>query len=86
MDTTTANSDDHPVLFDSITAEAVQESALLTERSAGPSGMYAVSWRCLCTAFGEKYNELCSVIVAFGKRICITLQLWRHIPPATLFR
>ena len=32
----------HPVLFDTITAEAIRKSALLTEGSAGPSGMDAL--------------------------------------------
>ena len=78
-DTTAVNSDFHPVLFDSITAEAIRKSALLTEGSAGPSGMDALCWRRLCTAFGEKSNELCSAIAAFAKRICTT-----YVDPVSL--
>ena len=70
LSTDIVDSDFHPVLFDSITAEAIRKSALLTEGSAGPSGMDALCWRRLCTAFGEKSNELCSAIAAFAKRIC----------------
>ena len=66
----TANHDFHYVLFDSITPEAFRKSALMTEGSAGPSGMDALCWRQLCTAFGEKSNNLCSAIAAFAKRIC----------------
>ena len=55
-DTIVANNVFHPVLFDSITAEAIQRSALLNEGSAGPCGMDALCWKCLCTAFGEKSN------------------------------
>ena len=32
--------------------------------------MDALCWRRLCTAFGEKSNDLCSAIAAFAKRIC----------------
>ena len=78
-DTATANNDFHPVLFDSITAEAIRRSALLTEGSAGPSGMDALCWRRLCTAFGEKSNELCSAVATFARRICTT-----YVDPKTL--
>ena len=33
----------------------------------------------LCTAFGEKSNELCSAIAAFAKRICST-----YVDPSSL--
>ena len=69
-DSTTANNDFHPIVFDSITAESIRKSTLLTEGSAGPSGMDALCWRRLCTAFGEKSNQLCSAIATFAKRIC----------------
>ena len=42
----------------------------MTEGSAGTSGMDALCLRQLCTAFGEKYNDLCSAIAVFAKRIC----------------
>ena len=70
LSTDIVDSDFYPVLFDIITAEAIRKSALLTEGSAGPSGMDAFCWRRLYTAFGEKSNELCSAIAAFAKRIC----------------
>ena len=78
-DVTAASGDFHPVLFDSITAEAIRRSALRTEGSAGPSGMDALCWRRLCTAFGEKSNRLCSAIAAFAKRICAT-----YVDPSSL--
>ena len=71
-DAAVTNSIFHPVLFEGITADLVRRCALLTEGSAGPSGMDAPSWRRLCTAFGEKSNELCSAIAAFSRRICIS--------------
>ena len=78
-DVTAASGDFHQVLFDSITAEAIRRSALQTEGSAGPSGMDALCWRRLCTAFGEKSNRLCSAIAAFAKRICTT-----YVDPSSL--
>ena len=45
--------DFHPVLFDSITAKVIQNSALHTEGAAGPSGVNAMSWKWLCTVFGQ---------------------------------
>ena len=77
--TAVADSDFHPILFDSITAEAIRKSALLTDGSAGPSGMDAHGWRRLCTAFGEKSNELCSAIAEFAKRVCTT-----YVDPTSL--
>ena len=62
--------DFHPVLFDSITAEVIRDSALHTEGAA--SGVDAMSWRWLCTAFVQKSNDLCSVLAAFAQRICTT--------------
>ena len=75
LSTDIVDSDFHPVLFDSITAEAIRKSALLTEGSAGPSGMDAFCWRRLYTAFGEKSNELCSAIAAFAKKEFAPLML-----------
>ena len=79
LSTNIVDSDFHPVLFDTITAEAIRKSALLTEGSAGPSGMDALCWRRLCTAFGKKSNELCSAIAVFAKRICTT-----YVDPSSL--
>ena len=74
-----ADSDFHPVIFESITAEVIRKSAILSQDSAGPSSMDALTWRRLCTAFGEKSNELCSAIAAFAKRICTT-----YVDPSSL--
>ena len=64
--------DFHPVLFDNITAKVIRNSALHTEGAAGPSGVNALSWRRLCTAFGQKSNYLCSALAAVARRICTT--------------
>ncbi|MDA8002156.1 MAG: reverse transcriptase domain-containing protein, partial [Alphaproteobacteria bacterium] len=59
----------HPILFDSITAEDIRASALRTEGAAGPSGLDAMSWRRLCTAFGQSSNNLCHSLAAFARKI-----------------
>ena len=64
--------DFHPIIFDSITAEVIRNSALHTEGAAGPSGLDAMSWRRLCTAFGQKSNDLCCALASFARRICTT--------------
>ena len=69
----------HPILFDSLTAEVIQNSALHTEGSAGPSGVNALSWRRICTAFGQKSNDLCSALAAVARRICTT-----YVDPSSL--
>ena len=66
------NDDFHPIVFDGITSEVIRVSALHTEGSAGPSGVDAMSWRRLCTAFGQKSNDLCSALAAFARSICTT--------------
>ena len=64
--------DFHPILFDNITAEIIRNSALHTAGAAGPSGVNALCWRRLCTAFGQKSNDLCSSLAAVARRICTT--------------
>ena len=44
----------HPVIYDGITAESIRTAALQTQGAAGPSGLDALNWRRLCTAFGQK--------------------------------
>ena len=69
----------HDVLFESITGEEIRKSALKTEGAGGPSGVDAMSWRRLCTAFGDSSNDLCSALAAIAKRICTT-----HVDPSSL--
>ena len=69
------NTDFHPILFDSITVEVIRNSALHTEGSAGPSGVDAFSWRWICTAFGQKSNDICSAMAAVAKRIALHMLI-----------
>ena len=64
--------DFHPILFESIDAEVIRNSALRTQGAAGPSGADAMLWRRFCTAFGMKSNDLCSALAACARRICTT--------------
>ena len=75
----TTNADFHPILFDSITAEVIPSSALHTEGSAGPSGVDALSWRRICTAFGQKSNDLCSALAGVTRWICTS-----YVDPSSL--
>ena len=69
----------HPAIFDSITAESIRAAALHTQGAAGPSGLDAFSWRRLCTAFGQRSNDLCAALAAIARRISTT-----YIDPSTL--
>ena len=43
----------HPIIYDGITTESIRTAALQTQGAAGPSGLDALNWRRLCTAFGQ---------------------------------
>ena len=59
----------HPVLFESLTAQAVRNAALRTKGSAGPSGIDAAGWKRMCTSFHKHSSDLCASIAAVGRRI-----------------
>ena len=70
----TPSADDIPghlpsILFEGISPEDIRHAALHTEGSAGPSGLEAMAWRRICTAFGKCSNDLCSSLASFAKRI-----------------
>lgn len=71
--------DSHLLIFDDISPEDIRQAALHTEGNAGPSGLDAMAWRRLCTAFGECSNNLCSALALFTKRISMT-----YVDPVTL--
>ena len=62
--------DVHPVVFDSIDANAIRSTALQTTGSAGPSGLDAHEWRRLCTAFKGASTDLCNSLALVAKRLC----------------
>ena len=69
----------HPIVFDNLTAESIRAAALHTQGAAGPSGLDAFSWRRLCTAFGQKSNDLCVALAAVARTISTT-----YIDPSTM--
>ena len=62
--------DIHPVVFDSIDANAIRSAAMRTTGSAGPSGVDAHEWRRLCTAFKGASADLCNSLALVAKRLC----------------
>ena len=69
----------HPTIFDNITAESIRVASLHTQGAAGPSGLDALNWRRLCTAFGQKSNDLCAALARVARRISTAF-----IDPSTL--
>ena len=60
----------HPVIFDSIDANAIRLAALRTEGAAGPSGIDSHGWRRICTAFKSASNDICYSLALLARRIC----------------
>ena len=60
----------HPVLFESITGDAICAAALRTQGAAGPSGVDAAGWRRLLTSFHRHSTDLCSAIASVARRLC----------------
>jgi hypothetical protein len=71
----------HPVMFDSIDANAIRSASLRTTGSAGPSGLDAHEWRRLCTAFSGASTGLCSALSQVAKRLCTTYVDPRSVSP-----
>ena len=59
----------HPVIFDSLDGAT---AALHTNGSAGPSGLDALGWRCLCTSFQRASADLCNSLALVARQICTT--------------
>lgn len=77
--TDAGNDSFHPAIFDNITGESIRSAALHTQGAAGPSGLDALNWRRLCTAFGQKSNDLSVALAAVARTICTAF-----IDPLTL--
>ena len=69
----------HPVYFHRLTGATICQAALRTKCAAGPSGMNADNWRCLCTAFKSHSNNLCEALDDLGRRLCTEV-----IDPSTI--
>ena len=60
------------ILFDTLNHEAILNSSLHTQGSAGPSGLDAQAWRHLCSSFKHASTNLCTALANVGKRYCCT--------------
>ena len=49
----------HPVIFDALNGAAIHSAAFWTKGAAGPSGLDAYGWRCLCTSFQAAPDDMC---------------------------
>ena len=59
----------HPIIFKFLDASVVCSAALRVSGAAGPSGLDAHEWRCLCTSHKAASSDLC-VSLATVARIC----------------
>ena len=59
----------HPMIIEVLDGSVICSMALWTSGAAGPSGVNAFSWRCLCIAFRSTSNELCSCIAMLADYI-----------------
>lgn len=60
----------HPVMFDTLDGTTMQNAALHTTGSAGPSGVDAKSWRRLCTSFQSASADLCNGLASVVRKLC----------------
>ena len=63
--------DPHPIIFDSLNADAIHSVALKVNSAAGPR-VNAYGWRRLCTCFKDAPRNLCEALVSTAERICST--------------
>ena len=62
----------HPVLFGQVNGDMIRSAALQVNGSAGPSGVDAVGWRRMCTAFQDASKDLCDALAAVARCISTT--------------
>ena len=60
----------HPIIFDSIDANAIRSAALRVNGAAGPSGLDAHEWRRLCTSHKGVSRDLCAALASVARRLC----------------
>jgi len=64
----------HPIVFDDLRSPLIRSAALWTFDAAGPSGVDAKGWHCICTSFHSASNDLCEfeAMALFARRVCTT--------------
>ena len=58
------------MIFDSLNANTICSAALKVNGAAGPSGLDAHGWRCLCTCFKDASRDLCASLASVSRRSC----------------
>ena len=71
----------HPVIFDSIDANAIRSAALRITGSAGPSDIDAHGRRRLCTSFNGASIDLCNSLAGVARRTCTSFVDPKCIAP-----
>ena len=59
----------HPVIFDNIDAGLIRGVSLKTKGAAGPSGLNAYTWKCMCTSFKVALDNLCHALAQTARRV-----------------
>ena len=55
------------VIFDSLTAALIRQTALHAKGSAGPSGLDSHAWRQICSLYGKASDDICTQLAALGR-------------------
>ena len=57
----------NPIIFDSLDADVIKQTALHTSDAAGPSGLDAHTWKRLCSSFKFASSALCAALACVGR-------------------
>ena len=60
----------HPVMFEVIDGQFIRNTVLKMDGAAGPSGLDAAAWKCICTSFKTASADLCKFIASTARRRC----------------
>ena len=71
--------DSHPVIFQSLDANAIHSATLSVNGAAGPSGLDSHEWRHLCTSHKGASRDLCAALESVAVRVCTT-----HVDPSSI--
>ena len=66
----------HFILFDRLDAVHLCCVALKLHSAAGPSGLDASAWRCMCTSFQTISDDLCDALSAVARCLQYIVPLW----------
>ena len=61
----------HPVMFEVIDGQLIHNTVLKMDGAAGPSGLDAAAWKCMCTSFKIASVDLCESLVSTTRRLCL---------------